>query len=113
MSDLLDLKHLNLYVGDDIGLRDEILSIYREQLSMWLGRFSPDMTDDEWYQANHTLKGASRGVGVWSIGDICELAEGLKGPGVKDQRGALIAELMPLGARVLSELEALLKVDAA
>lgn len=113
MTDLVDLNHLNLYVGDDTDLRDEILAIYQEQLSMWLGKFTPQMSDDEWYQANHTLKGASRGVGVWSIGDVCELAEAIKGQKAESQRAALIAELLPLGERVLGELDVLLKADAA
>ncbi|MEL6791229.1 MAG: Hpt domain-containing protein [Pseudomonadota bacterium] len=105
MSDLIDLNHLQLYVGDDVSLRDEILSIFEDQLALWMGRLSPDMDDDTWYQAAHTLKGAARGVGVWAIGDLCEKAEALMGPDAEPARADLLGQLGPLADRVTAALK--------
>jgi len=113
MSALLDLNHLMLYVGEDTDLRDEILSIYKEQLSLWLTRLSAQMSDEDWYQANHTLKGASRGVGAWAIGDVCEQAEALKGSETLADRETVLETLRPLCARVLEEVEKILTPAAA
>ncbi|MEO1150930.1 MAG: Hpt domain-containing protein [Pseudomonadota bacterium] len=113
MTDLIDLNHLHLYVGDDEGLRDEILSIFAEQLSLWMDRFSPNMDGEAWYQATHTLKGASRGVGVWAIGDLCEEAEGLTGPEHEAARTQMLERLRPLADQVMAALKDLRKGAAA
>ena len=115
MSALIDTKHLGLYVGDDVALRNEILNIYEDQLRHWMMCLNPSMADDDWYHANHTLKGASRGVGVWSIGDLCEGAETLTGKYSEktEQRSELIAKLQALVPQVLTEVAVLCEDKAA
>ncbi|MEQ8178238.1 MAG: Hpt domain-containing protein [Amphiplicatus sp.] len=95
MADIIDFNHLELYVGGDAALRDEILTIFTEQAEMWIGRLNADLEDEEWYNAAHALKGASRGVGAWSVGDLCEAAEKLVGQGAQkaSSRRALMSEL--------------------
>lgn len=95
MSSILDLDHLELYVGGDAALRDEILSIFTEQAEMLIERFADDLPDGEWYDAAHALKGAARGVGAWTVGDLCEAAEQLVGDDPKKlaSRCALLAEI--------------------
>lgn len=95
MADIIDFNHLELYVGGDTALRDEILTIFTEQAEMWIGRLDAGLADEDWYNAAHALKGASRGIGAWSVGDLCEAAEKLVGQGEQkaSSRRALLSEL--------------------
>jgi HPt (histidine-containing phosphotransfer) domain-containing protein len=79
MTASIDLAHLEQYVFGDRALLDEILTIFIEQASMWIERMDPSLDDEAWRSAAHTLKGASRGVGAWALGDLAEKAETLVG----------------------------------
>jgi hypothetical protein len=79
MTRAIDLQHLELYIGGDIALRDEILTIFDEQAELWLAKLDPEEDDEVWRDAAHARKGAARGVGAWVIGDLCEDAEDLVG----------------------------------
>ncbi len=87
MTSAIDLAHLDLYVCGDRALLDEILTIFEEQAEMWVSRLDPALPDEPWRNAAHALKGASRGVGAWAIGDLCEHAERLVGA-VSNKLGA-------------------------
>lgn len=76
---LIDLDHLDRYVAGDRSLRDEILAIFEEQAEMWTRQLDPRAEDGAWRDAAHALKGASRGVGAWDVGHICQEAEHLIG----------------------------------
>lgn len=91
----IDLDHLRLYVGDDRALLDEILTIFDEQAESWLARLDPVADDESWRHAAHSLKGASRGVGAWAVGDLAERAETLVGPTANkvSQRADLLRDL--------------------
>jgi HPt (histidine-containing phosphotransfer) domain-containing protein len=94
MTQAIDLQHLEQYVGDDAGLRDEILSIFEDQVEGWLARLDPSADDQDWKNAAHALKGASRGVGAFELGDLCETAEGLIGSAqAGPARAALLAQI--------------------
>lgn len=77
--DLIDLDHLDRYVAGDRSLRDEVLRIFEDQAEMWIAALDPQAEDGAWRDAAHALKGASRGVGAWGVGEICQAAEGLIG----------------------------------
>ena len=119
MTDAIDMKHLSLYVGEDEMLRNEILSIYRDQLEKWVTVLdeadAATMPDNEWHHAVHALKGASRGVGVWAIGDLAETAEGFVGGVIDkaDRRAALVNSLKVLTEDVLQQIGTLLDAKAA
>ena len=68
------LEKENLYPGTSKWrMSDEVLEIFREQASMWSPLLDPSV--DGWRDAVHTVKGASRGVGAFALGDACERAE--------------------------------------
>ncbi|MCB2113717.1 MAG: Hpt domain-containing protein [Parvularculaceae bacterium] len=75
MSDPIDLEHLNLYTVGDNGLLDEILSLFIEQVESLSNRLCEIPDSETWREASHKLKGASRGVGAWALGDLAETAE--------------------------------------
>ena len=112
---ILDMDHLALYVGEDQQLRNEVLVIYREQLGKWLEEMHVDMEDEPWRHASHSLKGASRGVGAWSIGDVCYKAESAVGDSAntKTLRADLLNTLKGLASHVFEEIDALTKEIAA
>lgn len=93
MSAPIDTSHLEKYVFGDAALRDEILTIFIEQAASWIARMEPSLGDDDWRHATHTLKGAARGVGAWSLGELAERAETLIGPGQNDARRRVCEDL--------------------
>lgn len=95
MSAAIDLDHLELYVCGDAALRDEILTIFTEQAELWSARLDAHLDDDDWRNAAHALKGAARGVGAWTVGELCETAERLTGdvPGKIVSRQSLLSDL--------------------
>ncbi len=93
MTAAIDLRHLEQYVFGDRGLLDEILTIFVEQAAKWVERLDPAQDDEAWHSAAHALKGASRGVGAWTLGDLAERAETLIGPGQENARRAFQREL--------------------
>lgn len=76
---MIDVKHLDRYVAGDRALRDEILAIYEEQVETWANMLDPQADDMAWRDAAHALKGASRGVGAWELGELCAKAEKMVG----------------------------------
>lgn len=107
----IDLAHLDMYVCGDAALLTEILTIFEEQAELWVSRFEPAMPDEPWRNAAHALKGASRGVGAWVIGDLCEHAEGLIG-GVVNKLGARKTFLSELKACVEEAVDAAQRIRA-
>ena len=105
MPQAIDLDHLQKYVCGDRALLDEILCIFEDQARKWIAQFDPDADDEAWRNAAHALKGASRGIGAWRIGEICEAAEGLIGglQGKAEQRLQALLELKQLVADAVGE----------
>lgn len=92
---MIDVQHLEKYVDGDDALRDEILSIFGDQIELLGKQFSIDQTDEGWRNTAHAMKGAARGVGAWALGDLCESAEELIGqiPGKSEQRAAILVSI--------------------
>ena len=91
----IDFDHLEKYVAGDDALRDEILGIFAEQVRNLLEQFDVFQPDEDWKNTAHTLKGASRGVGAWALGQLCEDAEKLTGaaPAKREARATLLVSL--------------------
>lgn len=107
-SDSIDLKHLDQYVGGDRALRDEILGIFEEQAEMWVRTLDPRADDRAWKDAAHALKGASRGVGAWTVGDLCADAESLVGDAHSEEdRHAMLSDLRDAVKLTVSEVRRL------
>jgi HPt (histidine-containing phosphotransfer) domain-containing protein len=97
MTAPVDIQHLEKYVFGDRALLDEILTIFIEQASLLLGRFDASSDDESWRSTAHTLKGASRGVGAWAVGDLAEKAEELVGADRTAERRTIIDQLRGAG----------------
>ncbi len=102
---IIDFDHLEKYVAGDDMLRDEILEIFSEQVSLLLDQFDVFQADEAWKDTAHTLKGAARGVGAWGLGKTCEEAEALVGnaPGKQEARATLLVSLRMLASNAIDE----------
>lgn len=103
----IDLVHLEKYVVGDDALREEILTIFDNQASALSAQLGDAQNDDSWSNTAHALKGASRGIGAWVLGDLCEHAETLIGnhPGKREKRAVLLVAIRKNIAAILAESE--------
>lgn len=92
----VDFAYLERFAAGDAAVIEEVLGLFREQAQLWSVMLDPQA--EGWRDAAHTIKGASRGVGAFALGDACEAAE-LNGdsflPAVRD---ALDAALLDIAA---------------
>ena len=112
---LIDMAHLEKYVSDDVTLRDEILAIFVEQIQALLSQFELQQDDESWKNTAHTLKGASRGVGAWKIGDLCEQAEKMIGDdsAKEEARETFLVSLRQLATATIEECQHLKEAVSA
>lgn len=75
LSAPVDLIHLNHYTMRDEGLQREVLQLFCNQVENYVQNLWHAKTRDEWYLAAHTLKGAARSIGAWSVASAAEKAE--------------------------------------
>lgn len=103
----IDLVHLEKYVVGDDALREEILTIFDNQAAMLSAQLEDAQNDDSWSHTAHALKGASRGIGAWVLGDLCEHAEKLVGnqPGKREKRAVLLVAIRKNISAILAESE--------
>lgn len=89
----IDVEHLNQYTLGDRGLEREILTLFRDQLHLHLETLSGDCCAVTWKETTHTLKGAARGVGAWTISDLAAEAEDLDGQVEISRKQAVVSRL--------------------
>ncbi|QNL18324.1 Hpt domain-containing protein [Hyphobacterium sp. CCMP332] len=72
---IFDRAHLNQYTAGDAALEAELVGLLRDQAERCLGAMQAATDINAWRAAAHTLKGASRGVGAFELGEACQRAE--------------------------------------
>ena len=115
MSDMaIDMSHLEKYTAGDHRLLDEILTIFIDHAGACLARLDPEAPDGMWKDACHSLKGASRGVGAWALGDAAAEAEALVGalPGVVSVRVKLLERVKAAAAEAVDYAHCLRRESA-
>lgn len=95
ISGAVDFAYLEGFAAGDSGVVDEVLALFREQAAMWTPMLDP--THAGWRDAVHTVKGAARGVGAFSLGDVCERCEAGQ-DSLEGVKTALDAALMDIAA---------------
>jgi len=89
LTGAVDFAHLERYAGHDQALVDEVLSLFREQATLWLRLLDPAVAGEAWRDAAHSLKGSALGVGAFALADECEFAERASGEGEVERTMAL------------------------
>lgn len=107
MQNVIDLDHLEKYVGGDDALRDEILTLFAERAISLNAELKATQTEEERKLTLHTLKGGARGVGAWALGDLCEQAERMNG---NSEKAAEQAVLMVDIEKAVSEVAAAVQI---
>ena len=79
LTGAVDFAYLENYAAGDQQVVDEVLAIFREQVSMWLALLDPTVEGGAWRDAAHTMKGAAMGVGAFALAEACAAAESGKG----------------------------------
>ncbi len=75
----IDLEHLSQQTAGDVELQAEVLRLFFGQVADLMTTLEPGGDDRSWYEIAHTIKGASRGVGLLKLADLAEEAEALMG----------------------------------
>src|SRR6478609_1074784 len=105
LTGAVDFAHLESFAAGDAALIDEVLALFREQSFLWMRLLDPNGDTGAFRDAAHTLKGASLGVGAFTLAKSCEAAEA--GFGMDTGR------LTVLASRVQDDLDAALADIAA
>ena len=78
----VDLEHLNGYTGGDDALNRQILGLFDSQCIEIIGKLSEfadhgetEAAAKKWRDVVHSLKGASRSVGAFELGDVAAQLE--------------------------------------
>jgi len=86
----VDIQHLRRYTFGDQALEKEILSLFLAQLPETISALRAAANQRDWKVAAHTLKGSSRAVGAFRLGDIAQEVEHLiYGPDVEIREDAI------------------------
>lgn len=111
-SNAIDLRHLDRYTGGEKELNADVLRLFDEQVARLVAEMSAllDSSDHKrWRELAHSIKGAARGVGAFSMGDLAALAEPLDPadlPEAKNLIGKLEREAQSVRAFIAAYLAA-------
>jgi len=96
LTGAVDFAYLEEFAAGDQQVVDEVLGLFREQAALWTGLLDP--ASEGWRDAVHTIKGASRGVGAFALGEACERAERAGPEALDEVRDALDLALADIAA---------------
>lgn len=78
MHAVIDIEHLSRYTGGDETLNAEVLRLFETQTTELVGKLRSVLEARDaksWKEVTHSLKGAARGVGAFSLADAAAAAE--------------------------------------
>jgi HPt (histidine-containing phosphotransfer) domain-containing protein len=88
----VDLNHLSRYTLGERAIEREVLELFCTQSAIYLELLREAVSDRQWQDAAHSLKGSARAIGAWRTAEAAERAEFLSGA-FGDARGARLREL--------------------
>ncbi len=71
----IDLVHLSRQTFGNKDLENEVLGLFYKHSQQCLTRLREATTPKQWAEAMHSIKGSSRGIGAWEIGELAEKYE--------------------------------------
>jgi HPt (histidine-containing phosphotransfer) domain-containing protein len=89
----VDLVHLARYTLGNRALEREVLELFLTHSVLYLNRLKQAMSEKDWHNAAHTIKGSARGIGAWQVATSADLAEKLQGDSLDRERGAAVVAL--------------------
>ena len=93
-GNVVDFKYLEGFAAGDMRVVAEVLVMFREQAQAWFDSLGASTAN--WAETMHSIKGSSRGVGAFALGEAADQAERL-GPSlvglVRAELEAAIADI--------------------
>jgi HPt (histidine-containing phosphotransfer) domain-containing protein len=92
------MEHLARYTGGDVALNAEILRLFDSQASVLVAQLKAILEARDarsWKEVTHTIKGAARGIGAFSLADSAAKLEPLD----LSDRATILSELDILNDR--------------
>jgi HPt (histidine-containing phosphotransfer) domain-containing protein len=71
----IDLVHLSRQTAGDRALEQELLALFSDQCVKHLGTICAEVSPDHKRDAAHTLKGAAKAIGAWTVADMAGALE--------------------------------------
>jgi HPt (histidine-containing phosphotransfer) domain-containing protein len=71
----IDLVHLARQTAGDRLLEQELLALFADQCVKHLGTICGEVPPDHKRDAAHTLKGAAKAIGAWTVADMAGVLE--------------------------------------
>lgn len=74
----IDLEHLARYTGGEKALNAEVLRLFDDQITLMVTELNGLLASRDgrrWREVTHSIKGAARGVGAFSMGELAASAE--------------------------------------
>ena len=108
----IDLEHLARYTGGERGLNSEVLRLFDGQITKMVAELHTLLASRDskrWREVAHSIKGAARGVGAFSMGDLAAAAEPISpidAPAAKDVIAKLEREAQTVRAFIEAYLAA-------
>jgi HPt (histidine-containing phosphotransfer) domain-containing protein len=106
----IDLEHLARYTGGERALNEEVLRLFDGQVTAMVAELRALLASRDakrWREVAHSIKGAARGVGAFSMGDLAAAAEPI-GPANAPAAKDVIAKLEREAQTVRAFIEAYL-----
>ncbi len=89
----VDLEHLARFTLGEKALEREVLELFCTQSVLYLDQLRAAMSDRDWKDAAHSLKGSARAIGAWRAAQAAERAEALQSDVLAQLRTARIDDL--------------------
>jgi HPt (histidine-containing phosphotransfer) domain-containing protein len=89
----VDLVHLSRYTLGERALERKVLELFCTQSVLYFEQLRQAMSDKDWKDAAHSLKGSARAIGAWRTAQAAERAEALHGDGLARFRAVRISEI--------------------
>jgi HPt (histidine-containing phosphotransfer) domain-containing protein len=96
LTGAVDFAYLEGFAAGDTDVVSEVLNLFLQQADIWERLL--DATSEGWKDALHTIKGASRGIGAFDLGQICEMAESSRKPDLDAVKDSLNLVRMDIAA---------------
>jgi HPt (histidine-containing phosphotransfer) domain-containing protein len=101
--------HLSRYTLGERALEREVLELFCTQSVLYLEQLRSALSDKDWKDAAHSLKGSASAIGAWRAAEAAHAAEGLSGETLAASRMQRLREIEASVREAETYIAALLK----
>ena len=101
----IDFEHLKTYTAGDFAVEQEVLNLFVHQVEMWLRMLEDSGDEGSWRDAAHSLKGSARGIGAWTVAELCDRAEALADDATTAERSIVLGDIKNAISHVIAAID--------